>query len=249
MGGGAPLISSSAGGATSRTVLAVVLQTTPPLVLAAPDGSRLLGMDDPPLASRDAAVAAARGWLASITRGRLQGTPECFLAGQLCRGATTDRVVVCPLRSVPTGFPDLVITDPARAPRGQLRQPMAWLPLAALARTPLYDHAALTVARLATFQRPARKGVGAVTAGAWAVGARPWACVQAPPRVGGPGWGRPFAEGVRRNDSADARMREALLSVPESDPYHSHLRSMVDSIHPLDPSEVPAAYRDGELPS
>ena len=82
------------------------------------------------------------------------------MAGVLRRGDADEHVVVCPLRAVPAGFPELVVTSPQRLPRPVLRQPMAWASLAALAATPLYDHAALTVARLATFTRPVVKGAG-----------------------------------------------------------------------------------------
>ena len=246
---GAPLMPAEAAAGGTRTALMVVLQTTPPLVLAAPGGAQLIGAALPPNGTRDSSVGAAQGWLASITRGRLQGTPECFLAGVLRRGDVDEHVVVCPLRAVPAGFPELVVTSPQRLPRAVLRQPMAWASLAALSATPLYDHAALTVARLATFTRPVLKGAGTVTAGAWAVGARPWASVQTPVRVGGPGWGECFADAVERADSADAQLRSALLNVPDDDPYSSYLHGMADSIHPLDPTEVPSAFRDGQLPS
>ena len=71
--------------------------------------------------------------------------------------------------------------------------------------------------------------------------------MQTPVRVGGPGWGECFADAVERADSADAWLRSALLSIPDDDPYSSYLHGMADSIHPLDPTEVPSAFRDGPL--
>jgi hypothetical protein len=108
-----------------RTVLMLVLQTTPPVLLTTMGGAQLLGEATPEGATRDSAVGTARRWLRSITRGRLQGTPECFLAGELRRGGLLERVVVCPLRSVPQGFPDVVVFEPARIPRQMARHSMA----------------------------------------------------------------------------------------------------------------------------
>ena len=231
-----------------RTVLMLVLQTTPPVVLTTMGGAQLLGEATPEGATRDSAVGTAQRWLRSITRGRLQGTPECFLAGELRRGGLLERVVVCPLRSVPRGFPDVVVFEPARIPRQMARHSMAWAPLSGLANTSAYDYAALTVARLATFERPVQVEAGSVTAGDWAVGARPWRSVQAPVRVGGPGWGQSFADGVAWADAGDAELRDLLLSLPEGDPDGAHLRAMADSIDPVDPGELPTAFREGELP-
>jgi hypothetical protein len=198
-------------------------------------------------AHRPSAVVAARGWLENITRGRLQGTPECFLAGTLRTGELEDQVVVCPLSSVPAGLPDTVVTSTSDLPRQVRRQEMAWVALPALAPTPLYSHAALTIARLATFQRPARLEEGAMTAKGWAVGARPWARVQAPGWVHGQ-WAANGVDRLASVDDADARLRARLLDLPPDDPDHAALTALLDSMKPLDATELPAVVREGALP-
>ena len=137
---GAPLIPLGMAAAGVRTILMVVLQTTPPLLLTAPRGDVDLGAVVES-AHRPSAVVAARGWLENITRGRLQGTPECFLAGTLRTEELEDQIVVCPLSSVPAGLPDTVVTSTSNLPRQVRRQEMAWVALPALAPTPLYSHA------------------------------------------------------------------------------------------------------------
>jgi hypothetical protein len=238
-----PLVSAAVG---VRTILMVVLQTTPPLLLAAPEGGLAVGVEVS-AAHRPSAVTTARGWLENITRGRLQGTPECFLAGTLRTGGVEDQVVVCPLSSVPAGFPDTVVTNATSLPRQVRRQAMAWVALPALAPTPLYAHAALTVARLATFQRPSKLEEGAMTAKGWAVGARPWARVQAPGWVHGR-WDANGKDRLASVDAADARLRARLGNLPQSDPDHEALTALLDSTRPLDSTELPAAVREGALP-
>ena len=244
---GAPLLALGAAAAGVRTLLMIVLQTTPPLLLASPEGAVALGAPASMDTSRPAAVATASGWLQNITRGRLLGTPECFLAGTLRHGDAEDRVVVCPLSSVPAGLPDLVVTDVAQIPRGVRRQAMAWVALPALAPSPLYSHAALTIARLATYQRPVTRSDGTVTARAWSVGARPWSRVQTPGWVGE----RWVADGVARvaaADAADAHLRQTLRDLPRDDPDRAPLTALLDSMQPVDVTELPAAVREGECP-